>query len=256
MANISINEWHELTESNPSTDSVKKEALFKFLISLVLIIAYLIFAALHGHSEDLRLASILLPPNILAMVIIAFSKEARIIRWVTYIAIMIFLAAFAFIGISLNDTRGLIYYVSFSVLYNFELERLAWNKWLIIIYAACSIIPLFLFDLEMFLQVSISLIFLFISGIVNQGNKRRQELQLLKENQKAYEVFIWHSRLIEHNVINSISKLVYVSEILKARNPKPDQETRELIEIIDQEIALIEKVILKTDKESLKQFKI
>tara|TARA_R110002050_G_scaffold11037_1_gene37564 strand:+ start:11394 stop:12164 length:771 start_codon:yes stop_codon:yes gene_type:complete len=256
MANISIYEWQELTDSNPSADSVKKEALFKFIISLVLIIAYLLFAALQGLLEDLRLASILLPPNILALVIIAFSKEAKIIRWVTYIAIMIFLAEFAFIGISLDDTRGLIYYVSFSVLYNFELERLAWNKWLIIIYAVCSIAPIFLFNLEMFLQVSIALIFFFISGVVYQGNKRRQEIQLLKENQKAYEIFIKHTRLIEHNVINSISKLVYVSEMLKARNPKPDIETQELIEIIDQEIGLIEKVILETDKESLKQFKI
>lgn len=256
MATITINEWLELTESHDSRLSIKKEALFKFGISLILIIAYIIFAHLEGSKKDVRLASILLPPNILGLIIILFAKNKQLIKWVTFITLLVFLFEFAFIGLSLDNTRGLIYFVSFSVLYNFELERLAWSKWLIFLFSFCTISLIFLFNIEVFLQVSIALIFLFIGGIVYQGNKRREELRILLQKENSYNLFIKHTRLIEHNVINSISKMVYVSEVLKQNCALSDPEIRELVELLDSEIQSIENVILNTDKDSLNKFKI
>ncbi len=254
MAQLSKKDWQQLTEPHSSEASLKKETLFKFGISLFLLCAFLVFAYLQHLTKDFALAAIILPPNIIGLVLVAFAKKSHTIKWITYLSLLIFLMAFTYIGLSLDDTRGLIYFVSFAVLYNFELERLAWNKWLIFIFCLFTISALYLFNIEVFSKVSISLIFIFISGVVYQGNKRRQELQLLKESEASYNLFIKHTRLIEHNVINSISKLVYVSEMLKSQNNSPD--IQELTKLLDSEIKSIEEVILKTNKDSLNNFEI
>lgn len=257
MAHISRKEWDELVELRESSAFSKKEALIKFSVSLFLILIYLFIVLNIGLVRDLQLGSGLLVINIAGILGILGSRAETHVRWVTYISLILFMWYMAFIAFHLQNTRGLVYYLAPTVLYYFEMEGLAWKKWQIPAFVISSLIPLFVIPYDALLLLSTGLILLFSGVIVYKGNQKRLELLLLQESQKGYELFMKHTRLLEHHVINSISKLVYVSEMLKdIQNGETDSDLKEMIQILDQEIASIGKTITETDRKDLKEFNI
>lgn len=257
MAHISRKEWEELIQVQVDPVFSRKEVLIKFSSSLGLIVIYIFVATALDVSRDVQLAIPLLIINIAGLMLVAISRTEIQIRWLTYVTLILFMWYMAYVAYSLANMRGMVYFLLPTVLYFFEMERLSWIKWQIPSFILASMLPLFVLPYEPLLMIAIGFLFAFIGVVTHQGNKKRLELLVLKESQKGYELFMKHTRLIEHYVINSVSKLVYVSEMLKdLHTERPDDTLKEQIDMLDQEISSISKTITSTNTKDLTEFNI
>lgn len=257
MARITRKDWNDLIELESVSLFSRKEALIKFSVSLCLISLYLAIAWFLNFNQDVTLGFPLLVINLAGISLVILSKTEKQIRWFTIMSLISFMGYFGYIAFELGTTRGLIFFLAPTVLYFFEIERLAWLRWQIPAFTLATLIPLSVIPYDLLMRLAIAFIFVFIGFVTYQGNKKRLELLLLKESEKGYDLFMRHTRLLEHNVINSVSKMVYVSEMLKELyESRPENSLKNQITILDEEIESITKVIMQTGRKDLSEFRI
>lgn len=255
MGQISQQDWNTLLGNIREQSFKRSEAITKLWLSLVFIFLYMSISFSLGWKQDVNLIAFLIPVNVLSLVIIYWGKSRNLHRWVVYFSLLTFMLIMAYIAWALNEPRGLIYYALYCLFYFFELERLAWQKWQIPLFAFFSILPLLFLPYSLKIRIPLAVAFLFMALVVIHSNKRRSELQFLVESRRSYDLFMKHTRLIEHRVINAVSKLVYVSEKLKQKK-NLQEEDHKLIAILDDQIEEIGETITKMESKDLHDFNI
>lgn len=256
MPNITEIEWNELLGSQKAFQRNKKDQMIKFVASFVVFLGSSIYAYVVSNTQGILLAYFL-PFSFLGIITTYLSKSNRELNLIIFILMYVFTGMVAAYSIFIDaNSAGLIFFFIVIVLYFSELEKKSTDKRWIIAFAIYCFALAILLPFSLTFKFVLVILTLLLGAYTYSGNDTRAELVELKKQQESYAVYQKHQKLMEHNIINSVTKLKYIEERIKRLDPDEHEELKKLSELMKSELKDIEDTVTNTGKSNLNNFNI
>lgn len=257
MATLSEKDLLLLASKNDNTfHELKKSAVQKFTFSIVTVLLYIGVAYYFELVLDLRIALTFLVIAVLSLLIVLAIKTMVLFDWYILVMKMAFIGSIGYHCYFFGQETPLQEVILFAVLtavYLFDFHQRDVLKTSIFLLFSILVLASLTIDLPVKILIGIALI--FVALLVDNNLSTKEENILLKQQSNYYKVFMKHGNLVEHKVINSVTKIMYhTMSVQDSELIKGDEESQKHLDAIQGEISFIEKVILKTDREDIEQF--
>lgn len=228
----------------------------KFFLSFLTLFGVLIFELINPSQSRFYIILSALVVNIIALFFLRKTKKVSVTQNIVFVSFISFLLICWYWVSFIESTKlTIIVFIGLSMIYLRELESFGNLKIIIFSIYLAGLLTYSNIDHETLFFVFALLVF-FVS-MVFSNNKINEKVRLALSAKKNEEIFQKHTRLMEHKIINSITKLNYF--ILSIEDEESSKQSLSITKNLNNaklELDDIAQTLRKNQKEEIEKFTI
>ncbi|MDH5610803.1 MAG: hypothetical protein OEY56_15105 [Cyclobacteriaceae bacterium] len=253
---LTIDDWESLTDLQKQQDfQYVKETRLKSVsigIALLILSSYLYF---NGEASEYRLAFILQLTNLLLIISLFMVKSAKASKNTLYLFFYLFQTIIWYFGYAVQpaSTVALIAFIGLMTAYLHELETSSKTK--LLFFSVYCFVLMALLPAPNDTKIYLSVLMLFLTAISYSNVNVNQKVDVMWQQQVSFDLFQKHRRLLEHKIINSLTRVNYYLLLLDDET-EGSEGRAETMRHLKAEIDQITKDLKNIEVQELKTFNI